>query len=268
MLRSKLILLFTLLFSILIQAQRVEEPKVLTSKEIQKEQWILQDKEKNLTLQWTSTALEISLANKGVNQDLQKTVYARIPIKQIQEGTEEYVLLTASTEFIPTFVKVEWSQDDLDFFRVLENSAITLDATEDILIIKKGEQTSYQFYNTAFDRMCKFVTRFDWGLIAINRNPDHLPRMVTSFDFENKVMSGTIDNIPFRVKYDVHYSLDIFSFYDFELIHSKKNKASRKLVDKYGKYFKAKDYRYDIAEQTLNFYKDDKLVLMFGFILK
>ncbi|MDM1375137.1 hypothetical protein [Myroides marinus] len=268
MLKSKFILLFTFFFSLLIQAQRIEDPKILSSKEIQKEQWVLQDKEKNLTLQWTSTALEISLANKGVNQDLQKTVYAKIPIKKLHDDTDEYVILTDAVQFLPTFVKVEWSQDDLEFLRVLENSAITLHAEGDVLEVQKGKGTSYKFYSTAFDRMCKFVTRFDWGLIALNRNSDNLPKMITSFDFENKIMRGTVNDIPFEVKFDVYYDQDIFSFHSFELVHAKKNKSSRKVKDKFSKYFNSTVYRYDIAEQTLNFYKNDKLVLMFGFILK
>lgn len=268
MIKVRLILVFTFLFSLVIQAQKIEEPLVLSSKQIQKEQWVLQDKKKNLTLQWTPNSLEISLADKGVNQDLQKTVYARIPIKQIQEGVDEYVLLTASTEFIPTFVKVEWSQDDLEFFRTLENSAITLSGEDDLLTIKKGTKTTYQFYSSPFDRMCKFVTRFDWGLIALNRNSDHLPQVVASFDFDKKIMTGTVNNIPFEVKFDVHFNQDIFYFDSLELVNAKKNKTSRKSKDKLAKYFNNTTYRYDIAEQTLNFYKDDKLVLMFGFILK
>ncbi|MCC9044360.1 hypothetical protein LNQ81_16935 [Myroides sp. M-43] len=268
MFRSNLLLIITILLSLSANAQHVDEPLSLNNIEIQKQQWVLQNKEKNLTLQWTTSALEISLVNKAINLNQQKTIYARIPINKVHEEADEYVVLTGKVEFVPTLIKIEWSEDDLEFFRLLEDSAITLNGKEDILEITKGIETKYKFYSLPFDRMCKFVTRFDWNLIALNRDSDKLPKMITSFDFENNVMKGTIDTVPFEVKFDVYYNQEIFSFQSFELVHAKKNKASRKVKEKFGKYFTSKIYRYDIAEQTLNFYKDDKLVLMFGFVLK
>ncbi|EPH13715.1 hypothetical protein HMPREF9713_00498 [Myroides odoratimimus CCUG 12700] len=268
MIKSKFIIFITLTLSLALHAQKVEDPLPLTNKQIQKEQWVIQDKEKNLILQWTDGALEIALANKPINQDQKKTIYARIPAQQIKDNITEYVLLTDKTEFLSTPTTVNWTQEDLEFFRVLESSAITVSSTTDVLMLKKGTETKYVFYNTAFDRMCKFVSRFNWGLIALNRDSDNLPKMITSFDFENKTMTGTIDNIPFEVKFDFYFDQDTFYFKSFEIPYNAKNRASRKAKERYGRYFTDKTYRYDIAEQTLNFYQDEKLVLMFGFMPK
>ncbi|MEK6493315.1 hypothetical protein [Myroides odoratimimus] len=268
MIKSKIIIFIALTLSLVLHAQKIEDPLPLTKEQIQKEQWIIQDNEKNLILQWTDSALEIALANKPINPDQKKTIYARIPAQQIKDNATEYILLTDKTEFLSTPTAVNWTQEDLEFFRVLESSAITVSSTTDVLLLKKDAKTKYKFYSTAFDRMCKFVSRFNWGLIALNRNSENLPKMISSFDFENKIMAGTIDNIPFEVKFDFYFDQATFYFRSFEIPYNAKNRASRKVKERYGRYFTDKTYRYDIAEQTLNFYQDEKLVLMFGFMPK
>lgn len=274
MIKFRLLFIITLLFTVSANAQLIEEALPLTDKVIQKEQWILQDKDKNIILQWTDTALEFTLANKGINQNQERTVYAKIPIKQVEVNTDEYTLQTGATEFLPTFIQIQWSQGDKEFFRVLENSTVVISGAEDIITLKKGMDTKYKLYSSNLDRFYKFVSRFDWGLIALNRNWDKLPKMVTSFDFENQVMTGTIDNIPFVAQFDVSYSQSKFSFHSITF-HAKhkggkrvKRKDLKRVTDKYAKYFTSKIYHYDIAEQTLNFYQGDQLVLMFGFMPK
>ncbi|MGL4582229.1 MAG: hypothetical protein ACRCVU_04505 [Flavobacterium sp.] len=274
MIKFRLLFIITLLFTVSASAQLIKEVLPLTNKEIQKEQWILQDKDKNIILQWTDTALEFTLANKGINQNQEKTVYAKIPIKQVEVNADEYTLQTGTTEFLPTFVQIQWSQDDLEFFRVLENGSVMISGAEDIITLKKGMDTKYKLYSSNLDRFYKFVSRFDWGLIALNRNSDKLPKMVVSFDFENRVMTGTIDNIPFVSQFDVSYNQSQFSFHSitFNAKHKGGKRVKRKdvkrVTDKYVKYFTSKLYHYDIAEQTLNFYQGDQLVLMFGFMPK
>lgn len=264
--KTKLLLILSFLFTLSITAQHIVEPLSLSSKEIKKEQWILQDEAKNLTLEWTASALEITLANKAINQDQQKTVYARIPIKQVIESADEYIIHTDQTELLPTFTQVQWSLDDQEFFRVLENSVITLGGHADEISIKKGTETKYTLYSTSLDRFYKFITRFDWGLIALNRKSDNLPKMVVTFDFTNQIMVGTIDNIPFAAAFTVYFDQDSFCFHNIEF--NTKYKGAKKAKDKYAKYFTSKAYHYDIAEQTLNFYSGDDLVLMYGMMHK
>lgn len=266
MIKFRILFILTLLFSVSANAQLIKETLPLTDKVIQKEQWILQDKDKNITLQWTDTTLEFTLANKGINQNQEKTVYARIPIKLVKDNVDEYTLQTGATEFLPTFTQIQWTQADQEFFRTLESNTIVISGSEDIITIKKGMETKYKLYSSNLDRFYKFVTRFDWGLIALNRNSDKLPKMVASFDFENQIMTGTIDDIPFVAQFDVSYNQSMFSFRS--IIFNTKHKGGKRVKDRYEKYFTSKVYHYDIAEQTLNFYKDDQLVLMFGFMPK
>ncbi len=51
MIKSKFIIFITLTLSLALHAQKIEDPLPLTNKQIQKEQWVIQDKEKNLILQ-------------------------------------------------------------------------------------------------------------------------------------------------------------------------------------------------------------------------
>lgn len=51
MIKSKFILFITLTLSLALHAQKIEDPLPLTKGQIQKEQWVIQDKEKNLILQ-------------------------------------------------------------------------------------------------------------------------------------------------------------------------------------------------------------------------
>ena len=105
-----------------------------------------------------------------------------------------------------------------------------------------------------------FLEKYNWNLIQLNGSSDHLNGAHIIFDFsENRVAGSTGCNRfggPFEITGD---KISFGALFTTKMACLNDNKEREFLA-----LLNTEDLRFDIAEQTLNFYSGDELIAIFG----
>ncbi|KAA5532775.1 META domain-containing protein [Paenimyroides baculatum] len=110
-----------------------------------------------------------------------------------------------------------------------------------------------------------FIDGKKWKLIKLNDWVDDFPDAYIQFDLAEKKASGNNGCNDFTGIFKPENERALISN-----LHTKrkkcKNDASSEIQTSMMKYLNDEELRFDVADQTLNFYKDNQLVMIFGLI--
>ncbi|WP_431241401.1 META domain-containing protein [Flavobacterium sp. P21] len=112
------------------------------------------------------------------------------------------------------------------------------------------------------DQLWSFIAKNNWKLIALENVGQDYGKASIKFNPAEKKVSGNTGCNNFFGTYETNgdrISFDKIATTRMACI-GEGNKTEQKIVS----YLNSKDLRLDVADQTLNFYLNDKLVMMFG----
>ena len=112
------------------------------------------------------------------------------------------------------------------------------------------------------DQLWSFIEKNNWKLIALENVGQDYGRASIKFNVAEKKVSGNRGCNNFSGIYETngdHISFDKVASTRMACI-GEGNETEQKVLS----YLNNKDLRFDVADQTLNFYLNDKLVMMFG----
>ena len=112
------------------------------------------------------------------------------------------------------------------------------------------------------DQLWSFIEKNNWKLIALENVGQDYGRASIKFNVAEKKVSGNTGCNNFSGSYETNddrISFDKVASTRMACI-GEGNETEQKMLS----YLNNKDLRFDVADQTLNFYLNDKLVMMFG----
>lgn len=112
------------------------------------------------------------------------------------------------------------------------------------------------------NQLWSFIGKNNWKLIALENVGQDYGRASIKFNIAEKKVSGNTGCNNFSGTYETNddrISFDKIASTRMACI-GEENKTEQKILS----YLNNKDLRFDVADQTLNFYLNDKLVMMFG----
>ncbi|WP_343587739.1 META domain-containing protein [Flavobacterium sp.] len=113
------------------------------------------------------------------------------------------------------------------------------------------------------DQLWSFIAKNNWKLIALENVGQDYGKASIKFNPAEKKVSGNSGCNNFSGTYETngdHISFDKVASTRMACIDEEANKTEQKMLS----YLNNKDLRFDVADQTLNFYLNDRLVMMFG----
>lgn len=265
----KKILLF-LLFAFTSQiglAQTKHKNKRMSFNDISKNQWVVQDKEKDLQLSFNGSKIILTRISEPVTVGQEKTIVALIPIPKINIINGDIRIKTGKPSIPTKHNNKPLSPTEKDVLKLLTKRKLHLNASNESLFFIENIEHFQEFYSEHKHRMTQFLSKFMWQLIQLDANTDVNTTITVAFDFAQQLLTGTIDGVPFESRLQINATDSTFYFEPiqftstFDELTTDQQKA---FISKFDNTF----FHFDIAEQTLNFYKDDQLVMMFGLVKK
>lgn len=148
------------------------------------------------------------------------------------------------------------------------NAAIT---NKKFKIVKKNNTVQFkkaknkvvmEFSIPTQDQLWSFIEKNNWKLIALENVGQDYGRASIKFNVEEKKVSGNTGCNNFSGTYETND--DRISFNKVASTRMACIGEANETEQKVLAYLNNKDLRFDVADQTLNFYLNDKLVMMFG----
>ncbi|WP_017497212.1 META domain-containing protein [Flavobacterium sp. WG21] len=139
-------------------------------------------------------------------------------------------------------------------------------------IVKKNNKVQFrnaknkvvmEFSIPTQNQLWSFIAKNNWKLIALENVGQDYGKASIKFNPAEKRVSGSTGCNNFAGTYATtgdRISFDRVAATAMACIGEEGNKTEQKMLS----YLNNKDLRFDVADQTLNFYLNDKLVMMFG----
>ncbi|MBO9584820.1 MAG: META domain-containing protein [Flavobacterium sp.] len=124
-------------------------------------------------------------------------------------------------------------------------------------------KTVMEFSIPTQNQLWSFIEKNNWKLIALENVGQDYGKASIKFNVAEKRVSGNTGCNNFTGTYETngdHISFDKVAATLMACIGEEGNKTEQKMLF----YLNNKDLRFDVADQTLNFYLNDKLVMIFG----
>ncbi|MEC4116316.1 hypothetical protein VSP20_04970 [Myroides phaeus] len=265
----KKILLF-LLFVFTSQlgvAQTQQNNKRISFDDISKKQWVVQDKEKDLQLKFNGSKIILTRVSEPVIVGQEKTIVALIPVPKINIINGNIRIKTGKPSIPSNQNNKPLSPIEKDVLKLLTKRKLYLNASNESLFFIENIEHFQEFYSEHKYRMTQFLSKFMWQLIQLDGNTDVNTTITIAFDFAQQLLTGTIDGVPFESRLQINATDSTFYFepIQFTTNFTKPYTAPQKaFISKFDNTF----FHFDIAEQTVNFYKHNQLVMMFGLVKK
>ncbi|WP_177190183.1 DUF4377 domain-containing protein [Myroides guanonis] len=107
-----------------------------------------------------------------------------------------------------------------------------------------------------------YITKNNWKLIQMNGKNDRDYQQSIRLNFDTFKISGNAGCNGFGGSYAYNADEQIIAFPNF--FHTEMACNNLDLENEFFNTIQNKVFRFDVADQTLNFYQNDRLVLMFG----
>lgn len=266
--KKTLLLLILALGSHFAMAQEITNHKQLTISEISQNQWLIQDKNKDLQANVNTSKITLTRASESVTLGNEKTVIVEIPVKNISID-HQLIKITTGKPTYPNGKKYSaLSKDEQAFLKFLTKQTLHVSASNESLFLIADMYHFQEFYTEKKHRLTQFLTKFDWQLIQLNGNSDLNTNVCIAFDFKQQIITGLIDDMPFESRLKLYNGESEFYFEPIQFADNIPVTISTEEQKEFVNKFDNTTYHFDIAEQTVNFYKEDELVMMFGLVKK
>jgi heat shock protein HslJ len=151
-----------------------------------------------------------------------------------------------------------------EFTKAIKNKTFKIVKKNNKVQFKSAKnKTIMEFSIPTQSDLWSFIGKNNWKLIMLENVGQDYGRASIKFDIAEKRVSGNTGCNNFSGTYsntDDHVVFNQVRTTLMACIGDDSNKTEQKMLS----YLNNKDLRFDVADQTLNFYLDDKLVMMFG----
>lgn len=160
-----------------------------------------------------------------------------------------------------------------EYTKTLNQRTFTLVVGNNSLFLSRGNERVLEFYKEGIkdkptantgDAAWKFIAKHKWKLIQLNNVHYLTPEVTLFFNLEEKRFSGFSGCNNYMGTYETNGDV-----INFGPVASTRRACQDESASKLEKAFlnqMGKKIRYNLADQTLNFYENNRLVLMFGVV--
>ncbi|MBB1138954.1 META domain-containing protein [Myroides sp. WP-1] len=255
-----LLLLFILAFFAPIQAQIPQDSVLNTT-------WILTQATNSLPIQ-RQTTLQINTLNYEIKGFAGCNNYT-LPIRQIKERKHYTQLATDAIISNTNECTKHVNAFEDNFLKALSDQKLRITTDQGVLTVINEKKETFIFSMQPQNPLLNYIERHAWKLIQLQGNSNRVYHPYLTFNFNEHTVSGYTGCNYFTGKIIVNNTLNKIQFIDIEVSKKVCSSASRRLQEKeFLQFIDGKTYSFDVAEQTLNLYQDNDLLLMFGFIPK
>lgn len=156
-----------------------------------------------------------------------------------------------------------------NFINNLRFNTLSLYLEDSELIVITNNKIKLTFVKQSVNPLIGYIEKHDWKLIQLNGKSDRIYHQYLSFDFSENKLKGKSGTDKFEAYFSTNPNMDSIHIHQLNYIKSGYLKKGRqKIQDSFLETLQNSMFGFDVAEQTLNFYKDNKTVMMFGIIPK
>lgn len=255
-----IILFFLSIFSSMTMAQIPQDSILNTT-------WILTKTTNTLPIQ-RQTTLQINTLKYEIKGFAGCNNYI-LPLRRIKERKHYTQILTDKiitndrecTQHVNAFEK--------EFLAGMSDQKIRITTDQGVLTMVNEKKQTFVFSMQPQNPILNYIERFAWKLIQFKGNSDKVYHPYLTFDFKENTVSGYTGCSYFTGKIAISNAFNKIQFMDLEVKKKECASTNRKQMEKeFIDLIDGETFSFDVAEQTLNLYQDDKLLLMFGFIPK
>lgn len=255
-----LTLLFLLLLIPSVHAQIPQDSVLNTT-------WILTRATNTLPIQ-RQTTLQINTVKYEIKGFGGCNNYT-LPIKEIKER-KHYTQITTDV-IITNDNRCTKNVNDFEqaFLLALSNQKLRVNTEDATLTIVNENRQTFTFSMQPQNPLLNYIEKHAWKLIQLQGNSNRVYHPYLTFDFQNNTVIGYTGCSYFTGKVAISNTFNKIQFFDLEVKKKTCASTNRKVVEKnFIQLLEGETFSFDVAEQTLNLYQDNKLLFMFGFIPK
>lgn len=187
----------------------------------------------------------------------------------VNKKKESYVLSTTRSVVTENLCTDNINDIERQFISNLNYDRLVVKFVNDQMIVTNKRKVVMTFDKVKENPLFHFMEKYYWKLIQFEGDSSVVYQSYFRFDFANHKLVGDAGCGPFEINIEVSPSEDelIFSeakYTDLGCIDESRENRSQAFIKRLDKG----TFSFDVADQTLNFYQNNKLVMMFGFIPK
>ncbi|MDM1045612.1 META domain-containing protein [Myroides sp. 1354] len=192
-----------------------------------------------------------------------------LPIKQIRERKHYTQVETDAIVTNDNRCTKNVNEFEQAFFKALSNQKLRVNTADAALTIVNEDKQTFTFSMQPQNPLLNYIEKHAWKLIQLQGNSNRVYHPYLTFDFHNNTVAGYTGCSYFTGKIAISNNLNKIQFFDLEVKKRTCMSTNRKTVEKdFIQLLEGETFSFDVAEQTLNLYQDNQLLLMFGFIPK
>jgi len=192
-----------------------------------------------------------------------------LPIKQIKERRNYTQITTDAIITNDNSCTKNVNEFEKAFLQALSNQRLRVETDQAKLTIVNENKQTFTFSVQPQNPLLNYIEKHAWKLIQLKGNSDRVYHPYLTFDFHSNTVSGFTGCSYFTGKIAISNALNKIQFFDLEVKKRTCMSTNRKTVEKdFIQLLEGETFSFDVAEQTLNLYQDNALLLMFGFIPK
>lgn len=254
------LLLFLSIFGSVSMAQIPQDSVLNTT-------WILTQTTNTLPIQ-RQTTMQINTLKYEIKGFAGCNNYI-LPIRQIKERKHYTQLRTDEIIANDTQCTRNVNAFEKEFLAALSDQKLRVTTNQGVLSLVNEQKQTFVFSMQPQNPLLNYIERFAWKLIQFKGNSDRVYHPYLTFNFKENSVSGYTGCSYFTGKIVINNTFNKIQFIDLEINKKDCASANRKQIEKdFIDLLDGETFSFDVAEQTLNLYQDNKLLLMFGFIPK
>ena len=259
---NKIYLTLLILFSFICSTKaQIPQDSVLNTT------WILTQTTHTLPIQ-RQTTLQINTVKYEMKGFAGCNNYT-LPIKQIKERKHYTQIITDEIVTNDNSCTKNVNEFEQAFFKALSNQKLRVQTNQGVLSIVNEERKSFTFSVQPQNPLLNYIEKHAWKLIQLKGQSNRVYHPYLTFDFQNNTVSGYTGCSYFTGKIAISNTFNKIQFFDLEVKKKPCMSDNRKTIEKeFIQLLEGETFSFDVAEQTLNLYQDNTLLLMFGFIPK
>lgn len=190
-----------------------------------------------------------------------------IPIKNISQSKGKVTITTfAGSRTDNRCTHIVNTSEELFVNNLSKTSFKVHMQSNDSLFLTTRQGITMLFSKEKENPLLRYIGKHDWKLIQMRGDSSRVYHPYFSLDFENNRISGSTGCGTFEGEFTINDNQDTISFKQLAVKVSSCINDRDKVAKDFINILQNKSYLFDVADQTLNLYQDDKIILMFGII--
>ncbi|MDR0228897.1 MAG: META domain-containing protein [Flavobacteriaceae bacterium] len=193
----------------------------------------------------------------------------QVNIISVKKKKGYYRIITGRDAYTENYCTENINRNENQMIHNLHHNKLKVVVNGDKMTIENRKKVVMTLGKQKENPLLNFMSRYYWKLIQLEGNSSIVYHSYFYFDFEKHMLVGDTGCGSFEIDFEISSALDELSFGEIRIgkqncDHGIKADMSQCFVDLLNKG----EFGFDVAEQTLNFYQDNRIIMMFGFIPK